>query len=146
MTLVKDENRIWNATIKIGGADFKLELFDAFDTSLVFKEEFMNKLKHLIIEHEHYMAGDVLTEITSPEGEDFSKYAVFVLLIQLDRELHEEYGDEHMYLFALRKDGYVQLAGVDSKDMDEDDLLNILSLAFEEPAKVESLILAYTPE
>ncbi len=146
MSLVKDESRIWNATIKIGGADFKLELFDAFDTTIVFKEEFMNKLKELIIEHEHYMAGDVLTEIVSPEGEDFSKYAVFVLLIQMSKELHGEFGEEHMYLFALRKDGHVQLAGVDSKDLEEEELLNILSVAFEEPAKIDSLILAYTPE
>ena len=146
MGLVKDENRIWNATIKIGGADFKLQLFDTFDMALIFKENFMDKLKDLIIKHEHYMAGDVLTEIISPEGDDFSKYAVFILLIQMGREIQGEYGEEHMYLFALRKDGHVQLAGVDSKDSEEEDVLNILSLAFEEPTKIESLILAYTPE
>ena len=146
MSLVHDKNRLWKATIKIGGEDFDLQLFDTFDSGVTFGEEFMKNLKDLIIKHEHYMAGEVLTSIISPEGEDFSKYAIFLIIIQIVNEEAEKIGMDHIYLFALRKDGRVQLAGIGSPDTDKDNVMNVINLAFQNPGKLNSLILAYTPE
>lgn len=146
MSIVSDENRLWTAVIKIGDEDFKVQLFDTFDSAITFEEDFMKNLKDLISGHEHYMAGEVLTSIYSPDGEDFSKYAVFLLLIQLGKETVKELGTEHIYLFALRKDGKVQLAGVDLSEAGEEEVLKTINLAFQHPDKLGSLILAYTPE
>ena len=146
MSLVHDKNRLWKATIKIGGEDFNINLFDTFDSGITFGEEFMKDLKDLIVAHEHYMAGEVLVSILSPEGEDFSKYAVFLLLIQMEGNEEKEHDMDYIYLFALRKDGKVQLAGVASPEINKDNMLDSVNLAFQHPEKLGSLILAYTPE
>jgi hypothetical protein len=146
MSLEPSEDRIWKVKVELGSRKVDLDLYDTFDNGIVFKEDFIPRLKYVLTSYDHYSSGDLLTEVISPEGEDFSRYAVFLILVYFKKEFAGEHGEEHGFLFALRKDGRVHLAGISNPDLELEEFIEILSSAFEEPDKVSMFVMAYTPE
>jgi len=144
LSLVDDVDRAWSVKLKIGDREYSYKLYDTFDKGLVFKGKMIDGLKRLISEYNNYVAGDIITSIFSPEGEDFLNYAMFLLIIELNEKAYGYEGD-HCLLFALRKDGNIHLTGVNNSDLTQDEVVDILAFAFEEPDAVKTLIMAFAP-
>ncbi len=143
--LVDDLSRYWNVRVKIGENEYTYKLYDTFDKNIILRKDFIDLIKDRVYRFDNYMAGDIITFIISPEGEDYSKYAIFMLMIDLG-ENFPEYPGDHYFLFALRKDGNVHLMGVASQDLTRDEAIEILSIAMEEAEKVNAFVFAFTKE
>lgn len=145
MALVVDKDRIWQAKVSLEGSEVSLRLYDTMASGLILKRIFLDVLRTLMDEHDHYTASDSLLELTNPEGEDFTEYAVFVVICRLGPELREELGEEHTFLFALRRDGNVQLVATGSEDLTLDEFSKIVDAVVRRPESIEALTLAYCP-
>jgi len=144
-SLVDDLSRFWNVRIKLGENEYNYKLYDTFDKNLILKGDFIDLIKELVNKKDNFMAGDIITGILSPEGEDYTKYALFMLMIDLG-DSFPEYPGDHYFLFALRKDGNIHLMGVASQEITRDEAIEILSIALEEADKVKAFVFAFTKE
>lgn len=143
--LVDDMERFWNVRIQLGDNEYTYKLYDTFDKNLVLKKGLIDIIKDRVIKLENFMAGDIITSIISPEGEEYKKYALFMLMIDLG-DGFPEYSGDHYFLFALRKDGNIHLMGVATEEITRDEALEILSIALEEAEKVKAFVFAFTRE
>jgi len=145
MELVDDLSKFWNVKIQLGDNEYVYKLYDTFDKNVILKKEFIDLIKDRVFKLDNFMAGDIITSIISPEGEEYSKYALFMLMIDLG-DGFPEYPGDHYFLFALRKDGNIHLMGVANQEITRDEALEILTIALEEASKVKAFVFAFTKE
>lgn len=145
MNLVDDMSRFWNVRIKLGDNEYTYKLYDTFDKNVVLKKDLLDIIKDRVIKLDNFMAGDIIISIMSPEGEEYRRYALFMLMIDLG-DGFPEYPGDHYFLFALRRDGNIHLMGVASEEITRDEAIEILSIALEEADKVKAFVFAFTRE
>lgn len=144
MSLIVNKDRVWNAKLDIEGSEVSYELFDSMEYGLILKTAFIDALRNLNEMYEHYKFSDCLRELFTPEGEDFTEYAVFMLLCRLSPETDQP-PISRIYLFALRKDNNIQLLAANDDELTVEKFSSDLDKIILYPDNVESLLIAYAP-
>ena len=118
--------------VKIG--DREEEFKDVREKKLFLKREFVPVIVGFVRENEQYsMEPDSIKGVTSPEGEDVSNFAHYVIIYQ------KKDGAEVKILFALMEDESSQLVGVSNGDVHLETILEALFT----PENIEKLVLYY---
>ncbi len=146
MSSIVDENKKWVIAISRDGDVEEFNVYDGSASGVVFKPMLLDGLEKAISLNEHYDMRDNLIKVISPEGEDYSKYAVFVISLNFsDEDLINEFGEKHMLLFALLVNGGIQFIGSSDSSMTLDKLVDIVNNALKEPSKLNYLYVSYPP-
>ncbi len=137
-----DEEGRWNASLSAGEAARSLTLYRIREP-LNLRGEFLQLLRRLLEENDHYIAGDILKALTSPEGEDMMDLAFFLLVIVFEDAAAKAFGSPHTFLFGEMEDGTVSLMASSDREMTEDRFFKILGVVIERPDLVKTLLIAY---
>jgi len=137
-----DEEGRWNASLSAGEASRSLTLYRVREP-LNLKGEFLKLLRRLLEENDHYVAGDVMQALTSPEGEDMMDLAFFLLVVVFEEAAARAFGSPHTFLFGEMEDGTVSLMASGDREMTEDYFFKILGVVIERPDLVRTLLIAY---
>ncbi|RJS86905.1 hypothetical protein CW701_01505 [Candidatus Bathyarchaeota archaeon] len=144
MTEFIDVEGRWNASLSAGEASRSLTLYSLREP-LNLRGEFLQLLRKLLEENEHYVAGDILKALTSPEGEDMMNLAFFLLIIVFEDAAARAYGSPQSFLFGEMEDGTVSLMASSDREMTENLFFKILGTVIERPDLVKTLLIAYAP-
>lgn len=134
----------WSVSLSAGEASRSLTLYRVKEP-LNLKGEFLKLLRRLIEENEHYVVGDILQSLTSPEGEDMIDLAFFLLVIVFEEAAARAFGSPHAFLFGEMEDGTISLMASGDREMTEDHFFKVLGVAIERPDLVRTLLIAYAP-
>ena len=141
MSLIANKDKIWSAKLNVEGSEYQYRLFDSMEFGLVLRPVFLEALLDLQKIHEHYKFSDCIRELFTPEGEDFTGYAAFMVLFRPS----ESERLERIYLFALRKDNTIQLLASNDDELTVDKFSDDIDKIILYPNNVESLLIAYIP-
>lgn len=135
-----DLDRPWRISMSEGE---EVELFEVRRPVRLGKEA-LDKLVGLLKDrgNSNYAAVEALEGVTSPEGEDYSGYAVFLLVLKLLDDAAAKFGDAHTYLFGIAEDGGLMLLASSSWDSSEEQFLGSMDVALGNPSAVEMAVVA----
>ena len=140
MSLIVNKDKTWNVKLDLEGSERQYKLFDSMEYGLALRALFLEALLNLQEKYEHYESSDCIRALTTPAGEDFSEYAVFMILFQMPRE-----DLEHIYLFTIRKDNNIQLLASNDDELTIEKFSEDINKIILEPNEVKSLLIAYVP-
>jgi|Deesub1362B_J571_1020462.scaffolds.fasta_scaffold00003_690 hypothetical protein len=142
MILLADKWRKWRVSISIGEETNEVILYDTSRASLIFSSRFLSSLKMLIAKYPHYMSGEIIKKLLSPEDEDYSGFSVFMVMCIFKKRVAVRVGKIHYFLFAILREGGVELIGVSDEKITDKTFLEAIGIIIDSPDNVQSLIMA----
>ena len=137
-----DPNRVWQVSLRVEGGEERINFYEAKER-LVFKGAMLERLLDHASSRDNYAVTNAITSITSPEGDDYSGYAMFLLMFRVSGDVSGLVGPDHKYLFGVLEDGNVILVASENSKINQERFLQSLGVAVEKPESVEVLVLAF---
>lgn len=132
---------MWRVAVLGEKGEEQVELYEAKE-GIRFRKNMLDKLVEHLRTRENYVALEAITGVLSPEGEDYSKYAVFLLALKLSEDLAKALGEVHTYLFGVGEDGGPILLASSGWNDDRNHFLNCMGVLLENPDAVEMVVVA----
>ncbi len=137
-----DLERRWKVKMAVEGGEEGVELYEVKD-GIRLEREALDRLVELVRTRDNYAAIEAIVSASSPEGEEYNGFAIFMLLMRLSGEAGAVLGDVHEYLFGVSaEDGSLLLLASSDHDNSRSQFLGCMSALLDDPESVDMAILA----
>lgn len=140
---IVDTDHAWTVLMNVGAKkDVELPLFQV--TKDVFVEaDFADKIKQLILENTHYLPGNNVTSIKSPEHRDILGKALFVIVCFLKDYAENMTGSLNHFLFGEMRDHRYRLIAAADRELTSERFKFFMRVITRKPELVKSLVLTH---
>gem|GEM_PF-1794586 len=135
-----DTGRRWTVRVAVEGGEESLELYEVKDGVKLDKDA-LDKMIDLVRTRDNYAAIEAIKSASSPDGEEYGGFAIFMILLKLSEEASQALGDVHEYLFGISADdGSPLLLASSDQDNSRSQFLGCISALLDDPESVEMAI------
>lgn len=140
---IVDTDHAWTVLMDVGAKkEVKLPLFQV--TKDVFLEsDFADKIKQLMLENKHYLPGNNVTSIESPEHREILGKALFVVVCFLKEYAEDMTGSLNHFLFGEMKDHRYRLIAAADRELTSERFKFFMRVITRKPELVKNLVLTH---
>lgn len=139
---ILNPERVWQVNLRVEEGEERIRLYEARER-LVFKGAILERLLDHASNKRNYAVANAILSITSPEGDEYVGYAMFMVMFKASSEVGGAIGLEHKYLFGVLEDGNIVLVAASDAKLNQERFLQSMGVAVERPDSVDVLILAF---
>ncbi len=137
-----NSERRWTVRMAVEGGDEEVELYEVKD-SVKLEKDALDRIVDLVRTRDNYAAIEAIRSASSPEGEEYGSFAIFMILLKLNEEASQALGDVHEYLFGISaEDGSPMLLASSDQDDSRSQFLGCMSALLDDPESVDMAIVA----
>ncbi|MGC8555583.1 MAG: hypothetical protein ACP5NG_01005 [Conexivisphaera sp.] len=134
--------RRWTVRVAVEGGEESVELYEVRD-SVKLEKESLDRMIDLVRNRDNYAAIEAIKSVSSPEGDEYGGFAVFMVVLKLLEEAGQALGDVHEYLFGVSaEDGNLVLLASSDQDSSRSQFLGCMSALLDDPESVDMAIIA----
>ncbi len=140
---IVDTDHAWTVLMDVGAKkEVELPLFQV--TKDVFLEsDFADKIKQLMLENKHYLPGNNVTSIESPEHREILGKALFVVVCFLKEYAEDMTGSLNHFLFGEMKDHRYRLIAAADRELTSERFKFFMRVITRKPELVKNLVLIH---
>jgi len=140
---IVDTDHAWTVLMNVGAKkEVELPLFQV--TKDVFVEaDFADKIKQLMLENTHYLPGNNVTSIKSPEHRDILGKALFVIVCFLKDYAEGMTGSLNHFLFGEMRDHRYRLIAAADRELTSERFKFFMRVITRKPELVKNLVLTH---
>lgn len=140
---IVDTDHAWTVLMDVGAKkEVELPLFQV--TRDVFLEaDFADKIKQLMLENTHYLPGNNVTSIKSPEHRDILGKALFVIVCFLKDYAEGMTGSLNHFLFGEMRDHRYRLIAAADRELTSERFKFFMRVITRKPELVKNLVLTH---
>jgi hypothetical protein len=141
--VIVDTRHVWKVLMDVGAKrNVELPLFQV--TKDVFVEAgFADQIKALMLENDHYLPGDNVTSIESPQKRRILGKALFVVVCFLKDYAENMTGSLNHFLFGEMKDHRYRLIAAADKELTNERFKFFMRVITRKPELVQNLVLTH---
>ncbi len=137
-----NQERRWTLRIASEGGDEVVQLYEVND-NIKLEKEALDRIVELVKTRDNYAAIEAIKGASSPDGEDYGSFAIFMVILKLGEEAGQVLGDVHEYLFGISaEDGSLMLLASSGQDNSRSQFLGCMSALLDDPESVDLAIIA----
>ena len=140
---IVDTDHAWTVLMDVGAKkEVELPLFQV--TKDIFVEaDFADKIKQLMLENTHYLPGNNVTSIESPEHRDILGKALFVIVCFLKDYAEGMTGSLNHFLFGEMRDHRYRLIAAADRELTSERFKFFMRVITRKPELVKNLVLTH---
>ncbi len=140
---IVDTDYAWTVSMDVGAKkEMEIPLFQV--TRDIFVEaDFADKIKQLILENTHYLPGNNVTSIESPEHHKILGKALFVIVCFLKEYAEEMTGSLNHFLFGEMRDHRYRLIAAADRELTRERFKFFMRVITRKPELVKNLVLTH---
>jgi hypothetical protein len=140
---IVDTDHVWKVSMKVSTKkEVELPLFQV--TKDIFVEaDFADKIKQLMLENTHYLPGNNVTSIESPEHNRILGKALFVIICFLKEYTENMTGSLNHFLFGEMRDHRYRLIAAADRELTSERFKLFMRVITRKPELVKNLVLTH---
>ena len=140
---IVDTDHVWTVLMDVDAKkEVELPLFQV--TRDVFVDaDFADKIRQLMLENPHYLPGNNVTSIESPENQNILGKALFVIICFLKDYAEGMTGSLNHFLFGEMRDQRYRLIAAADRELSKDRFKFFMRVITRKPELVNNLVLTH---
>jgi hypothetical protein len=140
---IVDTDHVWRVLMNVGAKkEVELPLFQVTKDIFV-EDDFADKIKQLMLENTHYLPGNNVTSIESPEHHKILGKALFVIICFLKEYAENMTGSLNHFLFGEMKDHRYRLIAAADRELTSERFKLFMRVITRKPELVRNLVLTH---
>jgi hypothetical protein len=141
--VIVDTDHVWTVLMDVGGKkEVELPLFQV-TTDVFVEASFADKIRQLMLEYDHYLPGNNVTSIESPQSRKILGKALFVVVCFLKDYAEDMTGSLNHFLFGEMRDHRYRLIAAADRGLTSERFKFFMRVITRKPELVKNLVLTH---